>query len=454
MANFRDNRHIGSSGTTGNLNDGTMVRNNSPRPGPVGASELEDFTLTEIVRRLRRAANGIELHQIAVHVLGNQCFSVGVIAGIGLDIISSAADLLKLAYTFVLADMHDMTKGKSYVRAGGVTASIVAYFFADELREAAEERDALIKELSEAFSDPKEMFENIADGVAESYKQDWRDYESHMAANSLEGRYRAGVIFGKLLISVLGLLTGIGGLVKGVGKAATKLPKLLKHAKNTKIPIIKTRQSTFNSGRSSKKSNSQEQHAPRRRNTSKESPSQRKQAASERQTGNQRPIKYGERGRYTEPGAVPKTDKLEREMKAAQQREKLPPPKKSGWPAIHSDEAATFRNTPIADELPEGTKLYRVVDKKSHPNGSYWTKTDPRSMTEAQWRSSSAVKGEWNGDGAFVEYEVPEGGMKVWQGETAAQMSSDGRNVLSGGGNQIWVPKGSTKAGAPKSTGY
>jgi hypothetical protein len=141
-------------------------------------------------------------------------------------------------------------------------------------------------------------------------------------------------------------------------------------------------------------------------------------------------------------------------MKAAKVRAELPPPEKAGWPKIPSKEAATFKNPPEALELPERTKLYRVIDSESNPNGSYWTTADPRTMSEAQWRSGAAVKGEWNGDGAFVEYEVPKGGMKVWSGEAAPQMSSDGVNILSGGGNQVWVPPGSTQASTPISTGF
>jgi len=68
--------------------------------------------------------------------------------------------------------------------------------------------------------------------------------------------------------------------------------------------------------------------------------------------------------------------------------------------------------------------------------------------TVAFWRGS---KGQI---GAFVEYEVPKGGMKVWSGEAAPQLSSDGVNILRGGGNQIWLPPGSTKASAPISTGW
>ena len=166
------------------------------------------------------------------------------------------------------------------------------------------------------------------------------------------------------------------------------------------------------------------------------------------------PVKFGERGRYTEPGAQAPTEQLRQEMKATKVREKLPPPEKPGWPKISSDEAVTFKKLPEPVELPEGTKLYRVIDSESNPNGSYWTTVDPRTMSEAQWRSGAAVKGEWNGDGAFVEYQVPKGGMKVWSGEAAPQMSSDGVNMLSGGGNQVWLPAGSTNATSPISTGF
>lgn len=168
------------------------------------------------------------------------------------------------------------------------------------------------------------------------------------------------------------------------------------------------------------------------------------------------PVKFGKRGIYTEPGAQPPTKQLLQEMEAAKARASLPPPERAGWPEIASDEAATFQKPPEPVELPKGTKLYRVIDSKSNPNGSYWTTTNPRTISEAQWRSGAAVKGEWNGDGAFVEYEVPNGGMKVWSGEAAPQMSSDGVNMLSGGGNQVWVPPGSTNVpkGAEISTGF
>ena len=166
------------------------------------------------------------------------------------------------------------------------------------------------------------------------------------------------------------------------------------------------------------------------------------------------PVKFGKRGFFREEGAQPPTEQLRQEMKAAKSRADLPSPEKAGWPTIPSKEAATFKNPPEAVDLPEGTKLYRVIDSESNANGSYWITTDPRTMSEAQWRSGAAVTGEFNGDGAFVEYEVPKGGMKVWSGEAAPQMSSAGENMLAGGGTQIWIPKNSIRASSPMSTGY
>jgi len=166
------------------------------------------------------------------------------------------------------------------------------------------------------------------------------------------------------------------------------------------------------------------------------------------------PVKFGQRRIGKEAGARPPTKAVLKAMAEAKKRADLPPPAKPGWPEIDPGSAATFKDPPAAIELSKGDKRYRVIDSQSNPNGGYWTTTDPRTMTEAQWRSGAAVKGEWNRDGAFVEYEVPQGGLKVWSGEAAPQMSSDGVNVLRGGGNQVWVPADSLKASPPISTGY
>lgn len=70
--------------------------------------------------------------------------------------------------------------------------------------------------------------------------------------------------------------------------------------------------------------------------------------------------------------------------------------------------------------------------------------------TEAEWRSGSAVKNSWNGDGAYVEYTVPEEGLNVWRGAAAKQESGVGGYMLDGSTEQIWVPANSVSASSPK----
>lgn len=165
-------------------------------------------------------------------------------------------------------------------------------------------------------------------------------------------------------------------------------------------------------------------------------------------------VKFGQRGRYREPGASALDEATLRDMASAKLREAEGALKQAGWPDIAGDQAATFKAPPEPITLKPGQKIYRVIDSESNPNGSFWTTADPAKMTEADWRSGAAVKGEWNGDGAYVEYEVPPSGLNVWSGEAAPQMSSDGVSVLKGGGNQLWLPYGSSSAGSPISTGW
>jgi hypothetical protein len=118
-----------------------------------------------------------------------------------------------------------------------------------------------------------------------------------------------------------------------------------------------------------------------------------------------------------------------------------------GFPSISQSEVNTFAHTPTAEVLPEGTKLYRVVGDGSNPAGSFWARDLP--ATEAQWRSDSAVLGQWNGDGGYVEYTVPPGGLPAWTGEAAAQPAALPGYVLKGGGDQVVIPPNTITPSAP-----
>jgi hypothetical protein len=154
---------IGRTGTVEDIRDGTSIRDFSPHRGSLGigvsspdrtqSDSLYSSSIEWLFQRLRTAVSGEELQRTAVTLLGPQCFSAGVIAGIGVDIVTSVVDLLKLAGKFVLADLHDLgTENVPWWRYANLTvaprmllAKLAGSFFGNELRQAAEERDAIIK---------------------------------------------------------------------------------------------------------------------------------------------------------------------------------------------------------------------------------------------------------------------------------------------------------------------
>ena len=112
----------------------------------------------------------------------------------------------------------------------------------------------------------------------------------------------------------------------------------------------------------------------------------------------------------------------------------------------------TFHGFIKPDILPPGTVLVRVVDPGSFDNSFCWlTKAEfDKLKSKAEWRDRFAVWRNWNGNGEYVTYTVPDGpGLPVWRGNAASQKLKDGSgnavkaNVqgdgfwLQGGGEQI-----------------
>ncbi|MGP9513293.1 hypothetical protein ACT3RN_11960 [Psychrobacter sp. AOP5-GZ1-6] len=128
-----------------------------------------------------------------------------------------------------------------------------------------------------------------------------------------------------------------------------------------------------------------------------------------------------------------------------------------GYPNISSSASmplnSAFKtfNTIKAVNLPEGTILYRVVDPTSNDNSICWMKALEYAKLKKRedWRRRFAVWASWNSNGEVVQYIVPKGGMKVWEGKTASQVLKDSKGqiqtangrgamyVLEGGGTQI-----------------
>lgn len=242
MASTESRGSTGLGSPTADLNDGTSALAKSPRPGSAGmigesiANAWSDALSApdRLLRALDRIADAASLRQFVVAALGPQCFAAGVLAGAGADVIGSAVDLLKLVKTFVLADLHDLDSAKfsawSFAGPLGATRLLVAKaagaVLGEQMRTAAAERDALIKEVGEAIRDPGAFFGNLADSVAEGLKKDWAEFNAQMSEGTLEGRYRAGKIFGKLLIQVIALIGGAVAVAKTAAVVAGKLPKL------------------------------------------------------------------------------------------------------------------------------------------------------------------------------------------------------------------------------------
>lgn len=105
---------------------------------------------------------------------------------------------------------------------------------------------------------------------------------------------------------------------------------------------------------------------------------------------------------------------------------------------LSAADAANFVNAK-ADELPAGTKIYRVTG--GNPAGGYWTIQKPTSVGEVI--GGTAVRPEWNNFARIYVYEVPTGQtLKVWRGTTARQLITDGvtNPHLPGLAEQLFIP--------------
>ena len=133
-----------------------------------------------------------------------------------------------------------------------------------------------------------------------------------------------------------------------------------------------------------------------------------------------------------------------------------------GWPSLErtnrkGEIVAEYENFLDADPsiIPEGTKIYRIVDEMADDGGSWWAFGLPKSKTE--WRRDYAIKDSWNDDGYYVEYTVLKGGLKAWTGKAAGQQyhkKGEEQFYLPGGKEQIYVEAGSIMSSEPKLTNW
>ena len=114
-------------------------------------------------------------------------------------------------------------------------------------------------------------------------------------------------------------------------------------------------------------------------------------------------------------------------------------------PAINEYSIPSFQRglmRPI--HYPAGTRLYRVIDNSSDGAGQYWVTEEVfmQLRTRDEWRERLAVKPDWNQNGHYVTYTVPEGGLNAFVGPAASQVFDGTEYGLRGGTEQVFFNPG------------
>jgi hypothetical protein len=396
---------------------------------------LLSVTVIETVEDLSKAVSDFErsetwssLQPVVFRLVGQYSFGLGVVYGIGENVVTSVVELLQLVKMLLLADLYDRAQQPVLSAASlnpialfqRVMAEVSMRGFRAQLEEAHRERETLIEELRYAMTHIGEVLGNIKEG----YVAKWNRFETLVKERTLTSQFVAGRMFGEVLIEAVSV---IGGGTAAV-RAAGKIPKLAKLAR-LKIPP----KSTAYSGRAAGGTAAREMPA---------TPSQVHPSAPAAET-------LPKKDAYVvDKQGVPIGARKGGAAKGLPENTLS----KEGWPDLPGEHAANFNSVePVT--LKPGTKIYRIIDDSANPAGSYWSERLPASR--AEWRGDYAVKPEWNTNGKYVEYTVPDGpGLNVWRGPTAAQDLTGSGFHLPGGGQQIYMPRGTVTPSAPKPTGW
>jgi hypothetical protein len=186
-------------------------------------------------------------------VFGGPTFSVGAVYGAGENLVLSVVDLLNLMKTLALADLADGVFQNEratpwYVKlarlaqpmaiAKAIAGLAARKFFEQQLRDAQQDRDALIASMRYAITHPGE----VLGGIGKAYLDKWQRFEALIVKEDLSSKFEAGRIFGEVMIEVIGLLAAGAGLAKlaakvpGFARIAARLGKIGNSLK-TKIGV-------------------------------------------------------------------------------------------------------------------------------------------------------------------------------------------------------------------------
>ena len=221
--------------------NGRSERNGAGSPVASSTQRAVDTVedLNKAVADFARTETWPSLQPVVFRLLGQYSFGLGVVYGVGENVVTSVVELLLLVKTFLLADLYDRSQQPVLAVA---SLNPVALFqrlmaeasmrtFRGELEEAHRERDALIDELRYAMTHIGEVLGNIKN----SYVAKWNRFETLVQDRTLGSQFEAGRIFGEVLIEVVSVIGGGTAAVKPAGK----IPRLAKLAR-LKIPAKST----------------------------------------------------------------------------------------------------------------------------------------------------------------------------------------------------------------------
>ena len=184
--------------------------------------------LKELLRQAGQVTQSTHLVKLLQRLMGPQCFTLGVVYGMGENFAVSAVELLKLIRMLLLAELHDVTT-RTLASEGAPLGGIVQYlpgqslrqFLGGEMDDAVREREALMAEILHIFRQPAEFF----GGLANEYVDKFNRYRTLAGDSAPESQFQAGRVFGDLLMDAL---TAIG---TGGAAVASKTPRLLRLAR-------------------------------------------------------------------------------------------------------------------------------------------------------------------------------------------------------------------------------
>jgi hypothetical protein len=235
-----NNGPLGTATHSTVIDRGTLALNNSRPPGVLGAglpSEAEVRRYAAgLAHKLSGSIGGPAVQQALFAFLGDNSFSAGVVYGMTRNIVVSVYELGKLFKMLALAEYHDVRRAQSFwqrmansARYGPLGLVATADLYAASLvwpqmdkmaEDAAQQRDALVKAIEYGFEHPGSVWTNLKDSTVQKYKE----FKALMGQRTLAGNFKAGMLFGEILLDVLLIIDGVTALAR----LATKIPELMK----------------------------------------------------------------------------------------------------------------------------------------------------------------------------------------------------------------------------------